>query len=153
MIGFLLKKTFFDLWDNFLRVALLNLGFFASLAIPVLLPGLVPVQPLSLAVLSAGVLWCFVYLSAAALSLKAVSDYGSFGFSDFFRNLKAGLPAGLFLGVAVLLLLVMASFVVPFYLEMNSMFGLFMASVVFWAMVLGLVSLQFFFPIRARLDT
>jgi hypothetical protein len=152
MIGFLLKKTFFDLWDNFFRIALLNLGFFASAAIPVLLPGFVSVQPLSVAALSAGVLWCFVYLSAAALSLKAVSDYGSFGFSDFFRNLKAGLPAGLFLGAAVLLLWAAAKYVIPFYLEMNSLLGLFLASVIFWAMVLGLVSLQFFFPIRARLD-
>jgi hypothetical protein len=153
MIGFLVKKTFFDLWDNVLRIALLNMGFLASVAIPVFLPSLVSIQPLSWAVFSLGVLWCFVYLSTAALSLKAVSDYGSFGFSDFFRNLKAALPAGLFLGAVALLFLAMASFVIPFYLEMNSLFGLFLASVIFWAMALGAVALQFFFSIRARLDT
>ena len=38
-----------------------------------------------------------MYLSGAALSVKAISDYGSFGFADFWNNLKAGWPAGLWL--------------------------------------------------------
>jgi hypothetical protein len=153
MIGFLLKKTFFDLWDNMFRIALINLGFIASISIPVFLPPLIPVPSLSLALLAAGVLWCFVYLAAAALSLRAVSDYKTFGFADFFQNLRESWAAGLFLGAAALLIWAMAWFIIPFYLSMNSLFGLFLAAVIFWAMLLLLGSLQFFFPIRARLDT
>lgn len=153
MIGFLIKKTFFDLWDNLFRVALLNLGFIASLAVPVFLPGLFSHTALVLAVLALGILWCSVYLSAAALSVKAISDYGSFGFSDFFGNLKAGWPAGLCMGTAVVLFWIMASLIIPFYLSINSMIGLLLAAVIFWTMTLGLLSLQFFFAVRARLDT
>ena len=152
MIGFLIKKTFFDLWDNLFRVALLNLGFIASLAIPVFLPGLFTNTALSLAFLLAGTLWCFVYLSAAALSLRAVSDYGSFGFGDFARNLKAGWSAGLCAGAAALVLWAMASIIIPFYLAMGSMIGLLLAAVIFWTMALALLALQFFFAVRARLD-
>jgi len=153
MIGFLLKKTLYDLWDNLFRVALVNLGFIASCVIPAILPGLIPIPALSIAVLAVGILWCCVYLSTAALSLKAVSDYGSFGFADFFRNLKAGVPSGLCMGAAVFVMWMIITEIIPFYLSMNSLFGLFLAAVIFWALVLGIFSLQFFFAIRARLDT
>jgi hypothetical protein len=155
MLGFLVKKTFFDLWDNLFRIALLNLGFIASLSVPVFLPGLFSFLPaLSIVVLVSGVLWCFVYLSGAALSVKAISDYGGFGFSDFFHNLKAGWPAGLLMGSAAIALWVMGAVIIPFYLSMpNSTVGLILAAVIFWIIVVGLFSLQFFFCIRARLDT
>jgi hypothetical protein len=154
MIGFLVKKTFFDLWDNLFRAALINLGFIASLAIPVFLPGLFESIPvLSLAAVFIGLLWCFVYLAAAALSLKAVSDYGSFGFGDFFNNLKTVWPGGIAMGIIVCIIWIMAAVVIPFYLSMNSMIGLLLAAVIFWTMAAACLSLQFFFAIRARLDT
>ncbi|MDR0623112.1 MAG: hypothetical protein LBG10_01620 [Treponema sp.] len=154
MIGFLIKKTFFDLWDNLFRAALINLGFIASLAVPVFLPGLFQALPvLSMVTLFAGILWCFVYLSAAALSLKAVSDYGSFGFGDFFANLKTAWPAGIALGIVVFIIWIMAAVVISFYLSMNSMIGLLLAAVIFWTMAAACLSLQFFFAVRARLDS
>lgn len=47
MFGFLIKKTFFDMWDNMFRVIILNLAFLAVLAIialPSLLAGDVPAE-------------------------------------------------------------------------------------------------------------
>jgi hypothetical protein len=153
MIGFLIKKTFFDFWDNMFRMILVNLGFIASLAIPIFLPGIIPIPGLSLLVFTAGLLWCFMYLAAIALSVKAVSDYGIFGFSDFLVNLKEGWKTGLALGITCFLLYVIAKNAIPFYLQLNSLFGLFLAAVIFWTMATAVLSLQFFFSIRARLDT
>jgi hypothetical protein len=154
MIGFLIKKTFFDLWDNLFRIALVNIGFIASLAFPVFIPPLLESIPaLSVAVLGIGILWCFVYLAAAALSIKSVSDYGSFGLSDFFMNLKRAWPAGMVLGGVGCLIGGLVTVVIPFYLSMTSLIGLLLAAVIFWTLVVGILSLQFFFPIRARLDT
>jgi hypothetical protein len=93
-----------------------------------------------------------VYLAGAALSLKTVSDYGSFGFGDFGKNLKAGLPAGLVMGVVVLLFGVIITINIPVYIGMNSPVGLFLAALLFWTLVTALLSLQFFFAICARLD-
>ena len=154
MIGFLIKKNFFDLWDNMFRIILVNLGFLVSLAIPVFLPSVIPIPALGIAVFGAGILWCCIYLSAAALSVKAISDYGSFGFSDFKNNLKAGWPAGLIIGITGFLLFIMARFIIPFYLSMEPpVLGLLLAAVIFWTLLLAIVSFQFFFAIRARLDT
>ncbi|MDR1898942.1 MAG: hypothetical protein LBQ55_02940 [Treponema sp.] len=154
MIGFLIKKTFFDLWDNLFRVALINLGFIASLAFPVFIPGLLlSVPALSLAAMLAGILWCCVYLAAAALSLRALSDYGAFGFADFFRNLKAGWPAGVVMGLFAFFVWIMCTVAIPFYLSMSSPVGLLFAALIFWTLVVAVLSLQFLPAVRARLDT
>jgi hypothetical protein len=154
MIGFLIKKNFFDLWDNLFKVALINLGFIASVAIPVFIPSLLASVPvLAMIVVFFGILWCLVYLSAASLSLKTISDYSSFGFQDFWANLKLALPAGLALGVFVFLGYILSFFIIPFYLQMNSMIGLLLAAVIFWTLVVAVLSFQFFLAVRARLDT
>ena len=153
MIGFLVKKTFFDLWDNMFRIAIVNLGFIVSISIPLFLPSLIPVPALSLLVLGAGIGWCFVYLAAAAFSIKEISDYKTFYIGDFLGNIRAAWPAGIFLGALAILIWAMAWFFIPFYLEMNSLFGLFLAAVIFWTILFLLLSLQFYFSVRARLDT
>ena len=59
MFGFLIKKAFFDLWDNFLPAILVNLGFIAVLAVPVLLPPVVT---------AAGAAFGFVVLAAGVVA-------------------------------------------------------------------------------------
>jgi hypothetical protein len=108
---------------------------------------------ISLVVLAVGILWCCVYLSTAAGSLKTVSDYGSFGFGDFIHNLKEAWPAGLVMGFFIFAAVIMITVGIPFYLGIGKMTGLFLAALLFWLVVGGLLSFQFFFAIRARLDT
>jgi hypothetical protein len=153
MIGFLVKKTFFDLWDNMFRIILVNVGFIISLAILLLLPGLVTIPVLSIIIIAAGFLWCSVYLAAAAISVKAISDYKTFGFSDFIRNIKAGWSAGVVMGLIGFFLFIMARVIIPFYLNIDSAIGLFLGMMIFWTLAVSVFSLQFFFAIRARLDT
>ena len=154
MIGFLLKKNFFDAWDNLFKLALLNLGFIISLAFPIFIPSLLEAVPvLSIGALLIGILWCCVYLSAAALSLRNISDYGSFGFADFFGNLRTIWPMGLVLGAFAFLGFILCTVIIPFYLSMGSMFGLMLAAVIFWTLIVGVLALQFFFAVRSRLDT
>jgi hypothetical protein len=153
MIGFLIKKNFFDLWDNLFRIALINLGFIASVAFPVFIPGLlVSVVPLSMAAMAAGILWCAVYLAAAAYSLGKVSDYSSFGFGDFFQALKTVWPVGIVMGIFVFVIWLLCTMIIPFYLSIGSIVGLLLAALIFWLMALGIVSFQFLFAIRTRLD-
>jgi hypothetical protein len=153
MIGFLIKKTFFDLWDNLFRIALVNLGFVVSAAIPILLPTVLSDIPLlALAAIVLGMFWCVLYLVATALSVKNLSDYGTFGFADFFANLKEGLPTALLLSLAAGFWLLLASVALPFYAKLGTMVGLFAASLVFWTLVIILMAFQYLLPIRARLN-
>jgi hypothetical protein len=154
MFGFLIRKFFYDMWDNLYKLALINLGFLASLTIPILIPPLFESIPaLAMGILALGILWCCVYLSAAALSLKALSDYRSFGFADFFRNLKTIWPAGLLGGGIFFIGYLLITMVLPFYFSQGSFLGLLLGSLVFWALLAGILGFQFFLPIRSRLDT
>lgn len=153
MIGFLIKKTFFDLWDNLFRIALVNLGFVLSAAIPILLPTVLANMPLlALGTILVGVFWCVLYLVATALSVKNISDYGTFGFADFFANLKEGLPTALILSAVAGFWLLLAYVALPFYAKLGTMIGLFSASLVFWTLLIIVMSMQYLLPIRARLD-
>ena len=135
------------------KIVFINLGFIVSLSFTIFVPALFAAIPvLGVAVRLMGFLWCCAYLSAAALSLKSLSDYGNFGFADFFGNLKTCWPAGLFFGGIVLVGYVLFTMVIPFYLGMNSLLGLLLAAALFWAMLVTVLALQFFFVIRARLE-
>ena len=154
MIGFLIKKNFFDAWDNFFKIALVNIGFLVSFSIPVFVPNLFASVPfLGTGFLLAGILWCFVYASAAAKTLKNISDYGSFTFADFFENLKTSWLAGLFFGGMAFALYMLCITAIPFYLSMKSPAGLLLAALVFWAVVTVILALQFFFAVLSRLET
>jgi uncharacterized membrane protein YesL len=153
MIGFLIKKTFYDLWDNLFKIALINLGFLALALAGIIAVPLLSAAPLPALGLMALCLFCgCVYLSAAALCLKALSDYGSFGFADFFRNLAASWPAGLLLGVFWFLGFLLIGLAIPFYFSLGSFAGLLLGCFLFWTMLAAALALQFYLPIRARLD-
>ncbi|MDR1363675.1 MAG: hypothetical protein LBJ35_06460 [Spirochaetaceae bacterium] len=157
MIGFVLKKAFFDLWDNALRLAVLNIGFIASVAFFLFVHWLLEAFALLPSAVSAcifflGVLWCSVYLAASAMCVRKISDYATFGFDDFLKALhsvwRCGIIYGLFVCIAALIFI----FVIPFYLLLNSPAGLLTASLFFWTLIILLIATQYFFAIRARLS-
>jgi uncharacterized membrane protein YesL len=152
MIGFLIKKTFFDLWDNLFKLALLNIGFVAFAAIPVFIPPMLPFQALSFAVLILGTLWCFIYLAAVSLCVRKISDYSFFGFRDLLSNIKSALPSGLVMGAFALLVGLLVAVNIPFYAAMNSLIGIVVAVLLFWILAAALIALQFFFALRARMN-
>ena len=157
MIGFLLKKTFYDSWDNLFRIVLLNIGFLLTASFTVFVPGFVAgftdSGSISMILMITGIFLCTVYLSMASHVLKMISDYGSFGFSDFFKAFKTAWPAGIVIGFLILFVILIVSVIIPFYLVMESPVGLVLAALIFWILVFGILSFQFYFTVCARLGT
>jgi Mg/Co/Ni transporter MgtE len=83
-------------------------------------------------------------LATAAYSLKNVSDYGTFGFKDFFKGFLTAWPAGLVMGIFTALLFVV---VIPFYMNFESTGGLILAIFVFWITVFSLLSFKYYFTV------
>jgi len=154
MIGFLIKKTLYDLWDNMFRIVVLNLGFLVITVIP-LLPSFLPNlfgSDLLIGIFGiVGTLICSVYLSAAANAIKVISDYGTFTYSDFLKSFKTTWPAGIAVFAVLLLLYVVFTIVIPFYGGMGTILGLVLSMVVIWLTVFALLSFQYFFTVYARL--
>ena len=140
------------------KIVVLNLGFVACTAIPIFLPVLADKlfnsTALEIIVVAAGILICSVYLSAAANSIRVISDYSTFSFGDFFKSFKVSWPAGLVMGGFVFLVFIIVSFVLPFYMTMEPpLAGLALSAIIFWTTVFALLSFQYYFTVYARLGS
>jgi hypothetical protein len=155
MFGFMIKKAFFDYWDNFFHMAILNIVLVFSFAIPLALaPLLVEISPpLSLAVMIIGILWCGVALSASSLYVNEIAQFRSVEAKHFFRFLKEGWKTGILFALiwgAVVLLVTMTF---PFYTAMGNMIGLAAVAFLFWTLVIFVLSMQYYFPVRDQLSS
>jgi hypothetical protein len=153
MFGFLIKKTFYDLWDNLFKIALINLGFLALFIAGIAASALFKSAPLlSMAIMALCLLCCCVYLSASSLCLKALSDYSSMDFAGFPGNLAAAWPAGILWGVLCLLGSFLGATAIPFYFSLGSFAGLLLGCFLLWTMLAAALAMQFYLPGRARLN-
>jgi len=152
MIGFFIKKAFFDGWDHLFALFLLNLGFVTLIALGLLAPIaagapawiLIPTRIAAIAALS-------VWWAACVFALNEVADFGSIRMSSILPALKKaalpGLQVGLIGGVSAFLIAVG----VPFYLSKGGFAGALAVGVLFWFAVTLALSLQYYLPVRARL--
>jgi hypothetical protein len=155
MFGFLVKKAFFDMWDNFLAVVIINLGFIALLMIPVFLPPLFfSIHPLVFFLVQAiGIIILFVYAGVVSLFCRDIANYKQAEWGNILRYLKESWRSSLVLGLINVGIVVVGTVGFPTYMAMENMLG--WAAMVFlmWAIVIWLLASQFYFPIRGQLDS
>ena len=151
MFLFLIKKTFFDFWDNLGAILIINLGYFAILAFTVFVPSpFPPLHILSLFTYFIKFSLFFLYTGAINRMIKQHADFSSASFSDFIPHLKASWISSFLFSSFVLgiFLIVMSSLS---YLKLVTGFmaalGL---SMLFWIIVICFMSLPYFFPFDAR---
>ena len=154
MFGFLIKKAFFDMWDNLFRVVILNLGFILCASGVLFLPslllnlGTVP----SLAGLFVGLAALMVYTGAASSMARDISDYGSPGFRDFWAHLKRTAPTSLLFALILCLHVFVLMYAFPFYSQMKSLVGPLAIAFIFWVSLIWILACLYYFPIQSRLD-
>ncbi|MEI6875490.1 MAG: hypothetical protein WCL50_10230 [Spirochaetota bacterium] len=150
MLGFFLKKAFFDGWDNLLPLVLVNLAFLPifSLLFIAGIQGL----PVAVAVLFLALTWFAVSWWFAVASLVTIrwSDYKSFAFSELPAAMRAALVPSLQIAGLLGVVLLALGFGLPFYLS-RGLGGALAAGVLFWGSLTGLLGLQFYLPLRFRL--
>ncbi len=151
MIGFMLKKWFYDIWDNMIALALVNIGFLVSLAIPLLVPSALSAPPiLSYAIAAVGILWCGTYLSATSMMMRLLSDGRNFSIGDFIAAIRISYLDGAMTGAIVIGLGYCILVAIPFYLGSGSTLGLVAAATLFWMILLIVLAMQFHPAFRAR---
>ncbi len=153
MFGFLVKKAFFDMWDNMFRVILLNLGFLAVFAIFFLLAPLVTSVPvLFFIILGIGIVALAMYTSAASRLASAIADYQQPGFAEFWGYVKEGIGSTLLAALIVGVYAFVISVAFRFYGGISSLAGPLAIALLFWVTVAVVLAGQYFFPIQSRLD-
>ena len=151
---FMVKKAFFDMWDHFLGVVIMNLGFILLLTVPLLLPSVLVEFSVFAAMASqvVGGLLVFVYSGAVSMAARDIARYERPEFRQVWDYLKETWVSSLIVGlvwVAVVLIVVIG---VPVYASMGNLLGLAAIVFLFWAILIWSLSSQFYFPIRAQLD-
>ena len=147
MIGFLIKKSFFDGWDNLLTLVVLNLGYLVAFGLLLLASML---SETSIWLWLALVVLAFFYISIYNLGVNAhtfaYSRYKREGFKTFFSAIKEHFTHGLLYFVILVLMAICALYVIPFYFKMNNMLGYLLGMILVWAIVAFLFALQYYFP-------
>jgi len=153
MIRLLIKKVFFDIWDNLMFLMILNIGFDLSLALFFLAGSFVETHEVLTFVL---VVLAVLVFSLYSLGVNAVvhgySRYQKNGMKGFFDAYKyhighALLHFGLCIAFAMTLL-----YVIPFYLAMRSIIGYLLGMMTFWILVAFVLAIQYFFPLCFHME-
>lgn len=151
MFLFLIKKAFFDFWDNLGTILIINLGYFAILAFTVFVPSHFPSHHiLSLFTYFIKFTLFFLYTGAINRMIKQYADFSRASFSDFIPHLRASWISSFLFSclVLVLFLIVMASLN---YLKLVT--GFMSApgfGMLLWIIVICFMILPYFYPFDAR---
>jgi len=152
MILFFLKKNFCDGWDNLLYLVLFNLillALFASLYFALSLLISVSV-PLALLVSAVSVCILMIPLFALSDSCARLADFKSVSVKETFAAFSAVWKDAVLFGLLVQLLVFMGAVALPFYFGMKNILGLVLGSLIFWILVVCVLSFQWFMPLRSR---
>ncbi len=148
MIGFFIKKAFFDGWDNLLGIVVQNLIYIVLLlcAIGSFMLANVSIA-LSIVLLAVVILAFSIALGGTAQVVKNYSEYKRETWSAFAQGIKNNIGHSLLFFGIVLFLVLLATFILPFYLAMNNMLSILLAVVLMWVAVIVLLALPYYFPL------
>ena len=154
MFGFLIKKSFFDAWDNIFLIILINLAGIAALAVMILLPtGLAAGSAAAAAALSLpGLILLHLYAGTASYMLNSLSESGTLQLSDFLPGLKKTWKASILLSVLSIILFTVFFISFNFYFSGGNFLSLLGAGIIFWVSLLWVLTCQNFFPVLIKLE-
>lgn len=153
MIGFMLKKAFWDTWDNMGRILLINLLLILLLVVPVFIPQwFVNIPVLSIAVLIIGVLAIFLYVGGISRYVKDLVAYKSPELKEIIQHIKDSWKQSLFFGIGSLVFYFICFVGFRFYSQLGNLMGVIGMAFLFWIFILVSVASSFFFPILNSLD-
>lgn len=152
MIGFYIKKNFFDGWDNFLSLIVFNLISYVILfGLYFLISLVVDIPLLFFCFLFIGIYVSTLLFFSMGMSTAEIARYKSASILSLFSNIPLVWKEALFLSLLYLALFISATVALPFYFTMGGVFGLSITAIIFWIIVMTLLALQWFIPLSVQL--
>ena len=155
MIGFFIKKAFFDGWDNLIGLIIFNIGFVLCLAAGY---GVALTFQFSIALGITLSLLFFVLLTivicGVAFSVKEYAFYQRAGFKNFWKNIKESWKLALVYALFMFIILVIIFFVIPFYAGFSGTSGIIgavISAILFWVMFFSVMALMYYLPLISQL--
>jgi hypothetical protein len=151
MIGFFIKKAFFDGWDNLYLLAALN-GIFLGILLLFLVVPIALAFPIWLSVIMAGfgILLLSIWDVVVTNAMYNIADGKNVHFADIKSAIRRSLKLGSLLGGVNILIVVAIMIAIPFYLGQKAVLGIFIGGLLFWMMILATLILQYVPAVFAR---
>ncbi len=165
MFGFFLKKNFCDIWDNLFHTIAVNLvivaaGFlcFVGVVMSAYLPGAESFGNIyTLLAIGLMAVVVSILIFAEGENAAKIVNFEGVKISKFFKNIVPSIKDGALFGLFITLLVAVSMVSIPYYFRIwvpadgsrGSMIGLVMMSIVFWFVVISILALQWFLPIRS----
>ncbi|MCA1754493.1 MAG: hypothetical protein LC641_07345, partial [Spirochaeta sp.] len=152
MILFLIKKWFFDCWDNLLWLLVGNLLILIAAAVPIIIPprlATVAPEP-ALLVFVLGFLFVMVLVGTLSFFIRDITDYQSIEVENLREYIAASWKQSIAFGLLNLFLMFLVVVGFPVYSGMDNLVGTFAMVVLFWGSLTWLLTSQYYFPVRAR---
>jgi len=167
MIRFLIKKTFFDMWDNILATIFLNLGFivliltgfYVMYAINYVLNFFVEDTNLLIGLALSHFIYLpvvclfFVYAGAVSCVTKDITDYKKPSFKSFVAYVKETYKSSLIFGILNYILLFFLLIAGKYYLgAMDNLINPIIFFFLAWLFTFWLAASQYFFALQSMFD-
>lgn len=151
MIGFLIKKAFFDAWDNLIGLVVSNLGYIVVLVLFTLDAGtFIGVQSINFLVMIIGLLFLSFHNIGVSKTTFAYSNYKREGFAGYKEGLRLFWRHGFGLFFINLFMAVLAILIIPFYYSMGNVLGLIICVILIWVLLTFILSIQYFLPLMVN---
>ncbi len=151
MVGFFIKKAFFDGWDNLIPMVLFNIAHMVFLLVVLGIlyafgssPAVgIPLLLLLLIVYS-------IYDAAQASATYGWASYRANSFADFKSGIVRNYRHGLLLGLVRCIMLFVCFVVIPFYFRAGGVFTI-ISMVLFWFSLSALLAMNYYMPLSLAL--
>ena len=148
MIGFFIKKAFFDGWDNLIGMVLQNLIYivlFGSFLATFYLLEISSVLFFTLIVVL--LLLTCIFLGGTSNVVFGYSNYEKEIWEPFGRGIRRNLKHSLLFFIVSVILFFIATLAIPFYASMSNIIGMIVSVVLVWVLVVVLFALPYYFPL------
>lgn len=154
MFFLLLKKSFFDAWDNLGSLIISNLSIFIAAA-----GGLWPVFKIMETGSASGLIFLvivvpLVFVIAGAMSaiMSQVADYRRISWSEIPDVVRNTWKSSLFMAFLTIIFFSMSIFGMIYYSSIKTLLGLTATALLFWISVGVYLTFMWYFPVRNRLS-
>jgi len=154
MFFFLMKKVFFDGWDNLETLVITNLVIFVT-GIALIWPLLVFPEtslPIFLALLGVITIFGAMLLGVVSALMSALADYRRVTWADVPRFFKKTWKQCLIFGIAAMCFVMVSLLGIIYYSNFKNLLGIAASVVLFWILIGAYLTGLWYFPARSRLQ-
>lgn len=152
MIGFFIKKSFFDGWDNLLTMIGVNLGAILILAAAYGAIALGLPDAVTMVLLLAVVFLYSIYATITARFAYSVSAYSKASVGEMFHAIREHFSHLFVFFLLNAFIFLACFFIMPFYFSMGNMVGLVLCILIFWATVIAALAQVYYLPLAFYMD-